>query len=91
MELPGGAGRFPLLGVWRLRGGLVLRAGPAGGLGRDGRERSVSFRAPASACAFLMGPFSFLCRDGQVHETREGGAGPGWTVLLTQSSHREEY
>lgn len=30
-------------------------------------------------------------QDGQVHETLEGGAGPGWMLLRTQSNHHEEY
>lgn len=67
--------------------GRVLGAGPAG-RGQDDSERSLKFRARSLRLRISKRPL-FICRNGQVYETREGSVSPGWTLLRTQSSHRE--
>ena len=44
-----------------------------------------------SSRSVMTEAWSGCCQNGQVYETREGGAGPGWTLLRTQSGHHEEH
>ena len=77
----------PPCGCWELNSGPL-------------EEQSVLLTAEPSLQAesfffFFLKPFCWVpaacCRNGQVLETQESGAGPGQTLLQTQSHHREEH